>query len=262
MTSRKEWLHECRGCKYLCSDLTPNSGPSFVEVDVLRRKNFETLLDRIERITPVRDRSILEVGCSTGLFLDAAQRRGARVLGIEPVKEKADIALSKGLNVVLGFFPEVLPPEHRYDLIVFNDVFEHLPDPGRMLEICEHRLNAGGLLVLNLPCSSGLFYGVANLLDSAGLADPLERLWQKSFPSPHISYFNSRNLQNLVQKRTSLGLIHQSSLRTLTANGLHARIRTSTKEPMATLIFIATLVLVLFQSFLPADILLQIYKKQ
>jgi 2-polyprenyl-3-methyl-5-hydroxy-6-metoxy-1,4-benzoquinol methylase len=262
MRPRKTWLWRCPACRLLLSTLPAGAGTVAIDnLDTLRRSNFEILLDRVGKIVPLSGKTVLEVGCSTGLFLAAATQRGAIVTGLEPEKEKADLARAKGFTVIDGFFPDALNPEQRFDLIFFNDVFEHLPDPAAALRACEKHLGPGGLLIINLPDSDGVFYKTANLLDRIGMAMPFDRMWQKSFSSPHVTYFRKKNLERFVTRQTSLKLADQTSLDTLTLAGLKDRISASAKEPLASLIYFALLPIVAAQKVLPPDILVQIFRK-
>ena len=263
MTVRKEWLWRCPSCGFLSSTLSAGAGPSVVGIEALRQMNFETLLDRLERISPLAEKTLLEVGCSTGLFLDAASRRGAKVTGVEPEKEKVSQARSKGFEIIGEFFPEALPAGQTFDVIVFNDVFEHLPDPVVALHACAAHLNPDGILVLNLPDSKGMLYFIANTIDRLGIDEPLKRLWQMDFPSPHLSYFNRDNLKTLSMTKAGLELVHQSSLKTLTTAGLKDRINaTINRSALRLMMYIGLLILVPLQCMLPSDILLQIYRKK
>ncbi len=262
MMPQKAWLWGCQRCGFISSTLSAGAGTGVEGLLTLRRMNFETLLDRVGRITPLGGLTLLEVGCSTGLFLEASSRRRAKVIGVEPEREKARVARSKGFEVIDGFFPECLPAEQNFDIIAFNDVFEHLPQPSAALRVCELRLNPGGLLILNLPDSDGILYSAAEILERLGIDAALERLWQKNFASPHVSYFNRYNLKKLVAAQTGLDLVHESCLRTMTAKGLKDRIATSVREPLASLVRMGLLALVPLQRILPSDILLQVYKKR
>lgn len=103
-----------------------------------------------------------------------------------------------------GFFPDCLAgggvDARPYDLIVFNDVFEHLPDVNQAMAACRARLAPGGRLDINLPASSGALYRLSRRLFRIGRPGSFERLWQKDFPSPHLSYFNSVNLARLAPR--------------------------------------------------------------
>lgn len=84
-------------------------------------------------------------------------------------------------------------------------LIEHIPDINSIIAACHERLNDGGLLVLNLPSSDGVFYKLSRLFAAMGKFDFFERLWQKGLPSPHVHYFNRKNLSNLLQQGRSCG---------------------------------------------------------
>ena len=60
-----------------------------------------------------------------------------------------------------------------FDAIIFNDVFEHLPDPIDAIVAVERLLADDGILVLNLPSSDGLFFRSLYAPKSVGLAGAL-----------------------------------------------------------------------------------------
>src|SRR5262249_34058548 len=157
-------------------------------------------------------------------FLRAAAESGWSVLGIEPDPEMARLAASGGREVRRGMFPSALKPGERFDAISFNDVFEHLPDVDGALRACANALRPGGLLAINLPDARGPFYRLAHLLARAGVRGPLERLWQKGFASPHLSYFTAPLLRRLVT-RHGFQPVHASSLPSVSLAGLWSRLR-------------------------------------
>src|SRR5262245_55945867 len=95
----KDWLQGCPQCRCLCSSLPPGAGTGIEGLEAVRRANFETLLDRIERHRSLSGARLLEVGCARGLFLEAAARRGALVRGIEPEGANAKVAQASGFVV-------------------------------------------------------------------------------------------------------------------------------------------------------------------
>ena len=54
--------------------------------------------------------------------------------------------------------------------------------------------------MLNVPNSGGVFYRLASVLARCGWQAPLNRLWQHGLASPHLHYFNERNLVTLVER--------------------------------------------------------------
>ncbi len=261
MQTSESWLRECPHCFFLHSTLPAGAGTGVEGLEKLRRKNFKTLLKKLSALSPLAGKTLLEVGCSTGFFLEEAQKSGIEVTGLEPEKAKADIARAKSFTVIDGFFPDAIPPGKYYDMIIFNDVFEHLPDPVTALRASNDHLGPQGLLIINLPDSTGIIYAIASALNKMGMSGPFERMWQKKFASPHITYFRGSNLQKLVEGKTSLRLVASGKLDSMTTQGLKSRIASSMMEPWATVIFAPLLAITYLQKILPSDILFHIYKK-
>lgn len=96
---------------------------------------------------------ILEVGCSTGYFGESLRAAGHRVTGVEPNSAAAAEAGTKLDFVFNGtldsFFSE--NPKSRFDVIVFGDVLEHLPEPLNTLTDCKKALKPGGRIVCSVP---------------------------------------------------------------------------------------------------------------
>lgn len=167
----------------------------------LRRENFRTVLDRIEAITPLDGKRLLDVGCSDGWFLQDAAERRARSVGLEPDEAIAHRARARGAHVRIGVFPQALAPSEQFDVITFNDVLEHLPNPREALEACSaHLAPGGGLLSINIPTSDGVGYRIATALARLGIRGPYARLWQADLPSPHTYYFPRAALRQLVEQ--------------------------------------------------------------
>jgi 2-polyprenyl-3-methyl-5-hydroxy-6-metoxy-1,4-benzoquinol methylase len=266
-----DWCLACRACGFQQSSLRSCIGDHIasgnfdeqmraIGLATLRKKNFERILDRLASLAGPSQRALLEVGCAHGWFLDAAARRGYAAAGIEPDAPVAALAMNNGHEVTIGYFPEALKDGTSYDFIVFNDVFEHLPNPGAALEACKLRLRPRGLLVLNLPSSRGIFFRVATLLARCGIRHPYERMWQKGFPSPHLTYFNPDALTKLAQ-RAGFKEVYRGTLNSLDHHGLWQRLRADQRGslPGALLIWLVVTAAKPLFGWLPADIALQIY---
>jgi SAM-dependent methyltransferase len=187
----------------------------------LRELNFARLLDRIAPRLP--GPRVLEVGAAHGWFVRQARRRGLDAHGIEPDEAVRALARRDGVELRGGFFPAALQAHERFDAIVFNDTFEHIPDARGTLRECALRLGEGGLLVVNLPSSRGIFYRVAKAARRFGVGGFFDRLWQKDLPSPHVHYFHAGNLARCakLQGFEPVGCFH---LPTVRLAGLYDRI--------------------------------------
>lgn len=94
----------------------------------------------------------MDVGCGLGTFMEAAVRRGYRVLGMEPSPVAAEQTRLLKLPVQSGW-PE---GKNRFDAVTMLDVFEHVPDPAAVLENCREHLKDGGILLIETINEDGL----------------------------------------------------------------------------------------------------------
>lgn len=256
----RSWVGQCRACGFWASSLTSGGGADVGGLESLRRHNFKSLLDRLEPSRPgLRSGTILEVGCSQGLFLDEAASRGLSCVAIEPEAAAAAAAAKRGHAVITGFFPDACPPGQTFAAIVFNDVFEHLPDPAAAVGQCRSRLNADGLLIINLPSSGGIFFRIARALAALGIVSPFERLWQKGLSSPHLSYFSPATLKRFIEAR-GFEQVDQFSLDSLHATGLWRRLRATSSVLSASLMLPPLAVLSLMCRLLPPDIHVAVFR--
>jgi 2-polyprenyl-3-methyl-5-hydroxy-6-metoxy-1,4-benzoquinol methylase len=255
------WIDACPACDYMKSSLTPGAGAPVEGIEYLRRRNFEALLDRLSHHTTLKDARLLEPGCGKGWFLEAAKRRGMIVHGIEPGPDGA-VARNSGFSVDTGFFPQDLCSKGPFDVITFNDVFEHLPDPTAAIVAVERLLADDGILVLNLPSSHGIFFRVSTILNGLGWSGPYERLWQRGLSSPHMSYFNTVNLVSFVHRHTALRFIDQSSLRSISRDGLRERIKVTIPSWRGDAMFAAVWLASFALTTLPPDIAVVMFRKE
>jgi SAM-dependent methyltransferase len=191
----------CNNCKYMSSNAEADSGAPVEGVEAVRKKNFTTICAFIKQNFP-HCNTVLDVGCSKGLFLDIARVAGLTPTGLEPDAKLAEHCRAKGFDVLDGFFPgaDALSSK-RYDIIIFNDSFEHIPDPQRVIKgVTEHLHPEHGIVIINLPTSEGLMFQSALLLMKLGIRAPFDRIWQKSSSSPHLHGFNKHNLRMLLEK--------------------------------------------------------------
>ena len=269
---RTPWLLHCRRCGLLGSKLSEEipDARSRAAIDeaaraeglsALREQNFRTIVGLLGKLREQRGR-LLDVGCAHGWFLREAASCGWTVVGIEPDPGIARVASRNGAEIRNGTFPDSLKPGERFDVITFNDVFEHLADLNGALRACDGALNPRGLLAINLPDARGALYRLASLLASVGLRRPLERLWQKGFPSPHLTYFTAPLLRRLAA-RHGFRPIYSGHLPSVAWRGLWSRLRYDRRSTVAgaALAWAATSALLPALRALPSDISLEIFEK-
>jgi SAM-dependent methyltransferase len=178
----------------------PGAGAEVGFLKTVREKNFTRIIETLKE-KHAWCNTILDVGSSQGIFLKLAARHGFAVTGLEPDKALAEQSRNSGFNVITGFFPNTDALAGKFfDVIIFNDSFEHIPELPILINGIKKHLNKNGVVAVNLPSSGGLMFQIAFLLYRLGVRIPFDRLWQKNFTSPHLHYFNPWNLDLLFKK--------------------------------------------------------------
>jgi 2-polyprenyl-3-methyl-5-hydroxy-6-metoxy-1,4-benzoquinol methylase len=106
-----------------------------------------TLLSRFKL---TKDSAILDVGCGFGRYLYALYSVGMKnVRGVDPFVEP--ITYPNGYRVEQKYIGEVTG---KWDLIIYNHAFEHVPDPLHNLKAVEKLLADQGKCVIRIPTVS------------------------------------------------------------------------------------------------------------
>jgi len=155
-----------------------------------------------------RPGALLDVGCSTGLFLLEAQRKGWRVSGLEYSPDSAKIAQeSHRLEVIQGALAKGLFPANSFDVVTMWDVIEHLPSPSDALDVVMDILKPGGLFIAKTPNVDGL-YPTLSLRVASKVG-----FWGHPEPPGHLYQFSVATLGTLLaQKGFSIERVHHQTI--------------------------------------------------
>ena len=146
------------------------------------KRTVEFLSEHIE----IKGKRILEVGCGSGAILKYLYDSRGDVKGIDLSREYLEYGKERyGLDLsVTDVFD--LPDRHKFDLIIYSDVLEHILDPVAHLDKIKRLLKEEGLLYIKVP-------GIKNLYRPY-LADFL-----KSIQNAHVYYYSLTTLRNLME---------------------------------------------------------------
>lgn len=91
---------------------------------------------------------VLDLGCGVGSLLLMMRREGfLNLTGVDPFIEN-DIHYDNGVKIIKS---DVFQVEGRFDLIMLNHSFEHVPDPQAVLERVHHLLGNDRYALLRIP---------------------------------------------------------------------------------------------------------------
>ncbi len=110
----------------------------------------------IETFKINRDSFVVEIASNDGCLLQYFMEKHIPVLGIEPAKNVAEVALKKGIPTEMAFFgaetAKRLSARGRLpDLLLGNNVLAHVPDLNDFVEGLKIMLKPGGIITMEFP---------------------------------------------------------------------------------------------------------------
>ncbi|MCG3768977.1 MAG: Demethylmenaquinone methyltransferase [Nitrosomonadaceae bacterium] len=124
---------------------------------------------------------VLDYGCGTGVSLLEIEALGAEAYGIEADPNVQQVIDKLGLRIHIGSLDDAPFGGVLFDLIVLNQVLEHIPNPETLLEKLRARLKPGGRVVLSFPNADSIF------------ARFFKRTWINWHVPYHLHHFSSRS---------------------------------------------------------------------
>jgi hypothetical protein len=121
----------------------------------------------VERLTQERrlgpENLVVEIASNDGYLLQYYRERGVPVLGVEPARNIAAIAIDKGVPTLVAFFDAALGAKlaaegRRADVVHAHNVLAHVPDPNSFVAGLRHLLRPGGVAVVEAPYVRDLIY--------------------------------------------------------------------------------------------------------
>jgi 2-polyprenyl-3-methyl-5-hydroxy-6-metoxy-1,4-benzoquinol methylase len=158
------------------------------------RKNAQRTLGELENL--VEGRALLDVGCATGFFLEAARSRGWTVRGLEVSNYAAEYARRElHLDVVSGSIESFADDSSKFDVVTLWDTIEHLGRPDLALSNIRRLLHPQGVLVL----STGDYGSMLRRITG--------KRWRLFADPTHNFFFEESTLKRLLDQ-TGYELVH------------------------------------------------------
>jgi SAM-dependent methyltransferase len=161
----------------------------YAESETLLREEAAEMLPWL----PATPGSLIEIGCAGGVFLAAARDLGWSVTGVELNSSMAALATSRGLNVQNSPVEHADLEPHSFDVVVAQDVLEHIRDVSAVTARARELLAPGGTLLVRGPleasAKSWIYERVRKLTDRPRVIE---------YPPLHIHGFTPRSFRRLV----------------------------------------------------------------
>jgi 2-polyprenyl-3-methyl-5-hydroxy-6-metoxy-1,4-benzoquinol methylase len=103
-------------------------------------------------LLPSKYFKVLEIGCADGSFRHNL-KPDCEYWGVEPMEKMAEVAAKKIDKVLIGTYQSVINkiPNDYFDLIICNDVIEHMSDHDAFLQSIMAKLVIDGCIIGSVP---------------------------------------------------------------------------------------------------------------
>lgn len=189
------FLMKCADCSLVFTakipsgeDLAKHYGnyPRYTSLSPITEKRYEELLDIFEKFRSTNN--LMDLGCSNGLFLEIAKKRGWNVYGTEYDPQCVEIGKQKGIEI---YKSDQIPLElfqMKFDVVTSFEVIEHINNPNEEMDFVSRLLRTGGVVYVTTPN----FNSVSRFF--------LNQNWNVIEYPEHLTYFTFKTLNRLLLK--------------------------------------------------------------
>lgn len=155
---------------------------------------YQNYRGEMKPLLPTHYSRVLEIGCGEGYFRDNLSIEH-EYWGVEPTAEIANRATERLDKVLIGTYEEVANhiPSGYFDLVICNDVIEHMTDHDRFLQAIKSKMKEGGCLVASIP-------NVRHILNLFEVL--VKKDWEYKnegiLDRTHFRFFTKKSLQRII----------------------------------------------------------------
>ena len=151
---------------------------------------------------------ILEVGCGEGEFCRTLKRSDREIWGVEMNSDAAKKAVINCSRVLVGDINSIYDqlPVNYFDVIVFNDVLEHIYAPWDTIQLIKSLISPTGVVVTSIPN----FRYVSNLITEILFEGEFKyKLEGGILDDTHIRFFTSKSICRMFREQGYEVLINE-----------------------------------------------------
>jgi 2-polyprenyl-3-methyl-5-hydroxy-6-metoxy-1,4-benzoquinol methylase len=142
---------------------------------------------KMERVVaPANSRKLIDVGCSYGLFLDAAKKNGWETHGVE-LSDYQRAEAAKNHSMCGSELKNCGYADGSFDVLTMFDVVEHLADPAGFIKDAYRVIKPGGYFIACTP-------------NIASIQSKLSGKYWLNFARMHFYYFTPKTLSSMLEQ--------------------------------------------------------------
>ena len=201
-------IARCCVCGFVYAELEPDA--TFLakvydevishEANIAANENLSNYASRMRCVADLLDlapshtfHNALDYGCGLGITLRLLESTRVRCVGFDISGIRTRYLANTRIKVA-GNYDE-LRTEGPYDLIICENVLEHLSDPTEAIGFLASVAVEGAVLYVSVPDCNSSFIKAQRLADQAGLA-----LDMSLNPWEHLNYFDLSHLDQMLER--------------------------------------------------------------
>lgn len=241
-------IERCQSCRFVYARLLPSHdflklvyeqvilfdachGGSENRLGYARRMRYiATLLDLCIH---KEDLHALDFGCGLGVTLRLLRSVNVTVIGYEPSPVRTDSIKVPGVTV-LQSVGEIESLQETFDMVICDNVLEHVPEPLKTINLIAALCKPGAVLFVSVPGYEDAFIKrQLEVIEKSEIPDMTLNPWE------HLNYFDLLNLDRMLLKagfeavkaselseHINIGLRPETTLLNRVKNGLASTVRT------------------------------------
>ena len=134
-----------------------------------------------------KNQSMLDIGCGSGVSLIEAANMGGHGFGVEADPNIKSLAEQLNLDIFIGDFRKDTYNDKIFDLVVMNQVLEHIPEPNKYLEIIKDKMSSQSTLIVSFPNTKSFWRYISG------------KKWINWHVPYHLHHFNDINFERMAK---------------------------------------------------------------
>lgn len=152
---------------------------------------IETLIEKYNY------KDVIDVGCGEGFLISYLKKKKYNVTGLDfskdGLKQNPNIENDVIVGDIYDNINKLFKNNKKYDLVILNNVLEHVIDPKDLLINIKKIINKDGILIIKVPND---FSKLQKYLYNNKYVE--KKFWV--YPPEHLSYFSYDSLRNIINK--------------------------------------------------------------
>jgi 2-polyprenyl-3-methyl-5-hydroxy-6-metoxy-1,4-benzoquinol methylase len=207
----KPTLYKCTKCNLIFSEYVHSKfeeeysnveDKKYIQQIPYKQKYFNLYLSKIRSFLN-KDHKVLEIGSYYGILGNIIKPHVKEYTGLELSKHAAEYSNENfELNIANEPLEEFVKKNNKFDIIIMNDVIEHLDDPFKSLKLIEKSLKSNGILIFTTFNINSIIPKI--LKSKYHWIMPMHKFY---FSNSTLKFFLKANNMNLFKIKTDTRLV-------------------------------------------------------